>query len=786
MSKPIKIAAIVIAVVLAVLILAVGIIAATFNPNDYKAQVIRLVHDKTQRTLTIPGDIRLRFFPRLGADLGRLTLSQRNSHAPFLSVEHARISLAVLPLLQKNVVVDHVAIDGLAAHLVRFKDGTTDIDDFFSGEKSGNSQVRFDIDSVDLSHASISFDDRQEQRTIVVDRLDLETGKIAAGAPSKFDLKAHVKASKPAVDADVSVKSGFTIAPEQQHYVLKDLEAGMTGKLPGLNNADIRLSGSADLKLADKRFALDDLALAVTDKTADAASEIRVNVPKLVATDTRVAGDKLEADAKLVRGARTIGAHVGATAFDGTRQAFRLPSVVLEVTAKDKGLDAHASITGAFQGDLDKLQLSSPQIKLTLSGKAGGSALDGHLTTPVSADLTAHTLKLPNIDAAFTLPNPNGGAMRLAAAGSAAAALDKKTVNVQLKGKLDESSFDAKLGMNSFSPPAYRIDIGIDRLNADRYLAAASGKAADGKTTNETASAEKAGKPLDLSALQGMQAGGAVKIGALTVKHLQLAAVRADVHLADGKLALDPLAATLYGGSATGAVSAWGGKAPRFAVRESLSGIHVGPLLKDALGKEPINGRGNVVLDVTTAGGTFAQMMQRLDGTARLELRDGAVYGINIAQTVRNAKAKLGALGGNAPAQTGTSTTAEKTDFSEMSGSFRIANGVARNDDLAIKSPLIRAGGSGNIDLGHETLDYLVRATIVSTLQGQGGPELQALKGLTIPVRLTGPFAAINWHVDFAGLARDVAKEKLGEKKEELKGKARERLQQELKGLFGK
>ena len=29
-------------------------------------------------------------------------------------------------------------------------------------------------------------------------------------------------------------------------------------------------------------------------------------------------------------------------------------------------------------------------------------------------------------------------------------------------------------------------------------------------------------------------------------------------------------------------------------------------------------------------------------------------------------------------------------------------------------------------------------------------------------------------------------KEKLGEKKEELKGKARERLQQELKGLFGK
>ncbi len=170
----------------------------------------------------------------------------------------------------------------------------------------------------------------------------------------------------------------------------------------------------------------------------------------------------------------------------------------------------------------------------------------------------------------------------------------------------------------------------------------------------------------------------------------------------------------------------------------------------------------------------------------RLELRDGAVRGINIAQTVREAKAKIGELRGKPVAQTGTASTDQKTDFSELSGSFRIREGVAHNDDLLLKSPLLRATGAGDINLGMERVDYLVKTTIVSTLQGQGGPELQALKGVTVPVRLAGPFAAIGWKIDFRGIVRDVAKQKLEEKKEEIKSKVQEELQDKLKELLGK
>jgi AsmA protein len=130
------------------------------------------------------------------------------------------------------------------------------------------------------------------------------------------------------------------------------------------------------------------------------------------------------------------------------------------------------------------------------------------------------------------------------------------------------------------------------------------------------------------------------------------------------------------------------------------------------------------------------------------------------------------------------SDATQKTDFSELSASFRIADGVARNDDLAAKSPLLRLAGAGDIDIGNERLDYLLKASVVATSKGQGGGELDSLKGLTIPVRLTGPFEKPDWKIELAGLAGEAAKAKVEEKKEELKQKVDDKLKGKLKGLF--
>jgi AsmA protein len=292
--------------------------------------------------------------------------------------------------------------------------------------------------------------------------------------------------------------------------------------------------------------------------------------------------------------------------------------------------------------------------------------------------------------------------------------------------------------------------------------------------------------------LRELDASGQLRVGNVQVMNLKAKQLRAGLRAAGGRLALDPLAASLYEGRVEGRASVAAAATPRIGLDLQLSGIAIGPLLKDLAGRDGIAGRGNVTLDVTTAGATVGALTKALDGRAALVLKDGAVRGINIAQTLRQARAKL------AGSADGTATAGEATDFSELTASFTITGGVARNDDLQAKTPLLRVGGSGEVDLGAGRLDYLVKATVVPTLEGQGGPELQALRGQTVPVKLSGPFNAIDWKIDFGSLARDAAKQqlerKLGgpleeqakEKRKAVEQEARQKLGDKLKGLLGR
>ena len=144
-------------------------------------------------------------------------------------------------------------------------------------------------------------------------------------------------------------------------------------------------------------------------------------------------------------------------------------------------------------------------------------------------------------------------------------------------------------------------------------------------------------------------------------------------------------------------------------------------------------------------GGTELVLKKALAGNAHVEMKDGAIKGINLAESARNAKSALGAKQAKADAS-------QKTDFSEMSASFKIANGVAHNDDLKALSPFLRLGGAGNLNIGNNTIDYLAKATLAATAKGQGGRDVGNVAGVTIPVRLSGALDNPDWHVDYSGL----------------------------------
>jgi len=143
------------------------------------------------------------------------------------------------------------------------------------------------------------------------------------------------------------------------------------------------------------------------------------------------------------------------------------------------------------------------------------------------------------------------------------------------------------------------------------------------------------------------------------------------------------------------------------------------------------------------------------------------VKGINIAKAIRTVKTKLAGVG------TVADDKNEQTDFSLISGSAVITNGVIRNDDLSGKSPLLRVTGKGQVDLPADTIDYVVTTTLVKSLEGQGAKD-DKLSGVPIPVRLHGSLAKPSYSIDLKSIletkVRQKAEEKLMEKIEQKTG----------------
>jgi AsmA protein len=350
--------------------------------------------------------------------------------------------------------------------------------------------------------------------------------------------------------------------------------------------------------------------------------------------------------------------------------------------------------------------------------------------------------------------------------------LDAGKLSADVSGKLDDSTLKAKF---TLAEP-YEFDAAIDRINLDRYLGAAEKPAA--KAPEKSRSKSDADTPVDLSALKGINAKGRLQVGALEVRGLKLAEVSARVNAAHGRVAVAPHSAKLYEGSISGELAVDANK-NLVSLKEQLQNVSIGPILRDFADQDRLEGRGHVALDVTTAGATVNAMKRSLNGTAKVQLRDGAVKGVNLGEILRKARASLGGSQPQAAPGENAGGKAQQTDFTEMSASFTIRNGVAHNEDLDAKAPAFRIAGAGDINIPASTLDYLVKVSIVATSQGQGGKERDNLAGLTVPVKLTGSFDDLKYQVDLRGMAGQAAKSQAGEKLER-------RISEKLKGLLGR
>lgn len=485
---------------------------------------------------------------------------------------------------------------------------------------------------------------------------------------------------------------------------------------------------------------------------------------------TRIAGGKSKLDA-----AFRLTADYD---YDLEQKRYALSALNAELKGKQGADDFNLGLAlSGFRGD--SRALKADKLALNLDAAAGGASVKGALETPLIANLQTQVIELPKITGNVDIASPAMPMkqLRLPVTGQFKADLLKQNAGGEIVTQFDESHVRAGVKVNEFSPLALGFDLDIDKLNVDKYLPPAGKKAATGKAPVAAPTEDR----IDLSALKGLNLSGSVRIGSLQVNNIKAGNVRLNLKAAAGKLDIAPHAANLYDGTVSGSLSV-DADGNRIALKENLSGVHINPLMKDAVDKDLIEGRGNITLDLNTRGETVTAMKQALGGSARLSLEDGAIKGINLAGTLRDLKAKISARQDS----TQQANSVEKTDFSEFSASFTIVNGVAHNEDLAVKSPFLRLSGGGDIDIGNGRMNYLAKAAVVTTAAGQGGKELESLKGLTVPVRVTGPFASLSYQLEFGSLVQDAAKAKVEEKKQEIRQKLQDGAKDKLKGLLGK
>ena len=696
--KALRILGLAFGVLLALVAVLLGALYALFDGEKLKVELTRVVMEQKQRKLDIAGPLELSVWPDVGIKLGRLTLSEPGGKEGFLALDAARVAVAVMPLLSKQVQVQRIEVDGLKATLVKRKDGTLNIADLVGGgDKEAAAKA---------------------------------APKVGAGdtaAPVRIDI------------------AGIKIANAQLTW--RDEKAGTTTTLSNLDFG----SGRVQADSGRQTLAVEALSLAAKGKTGADSFELKLDVPRLDIAPDKSSGETLKLTANLAGSGRNLVANLVLSGVEGNAKALKIGKLALDLDAK-----------------------------------VGESAVKARIESPVAADMAAQTLALEKLAGSLDLANPQMPMkqLKLPLSGSLRADLAKQSAALDLGTRFDESKIALKLKVAKFAPLALGFDLDIDTLNVDKYLPP---KKAEEKVAASPAPAGKdaAADKLDFSALKGHDVNGALRIGALQVSKLKLAKLDAKIRLAGGRLDVAPLSMNLYEGSASGSLSL-NAAGNQLALKQNLNGISINPLLKDLADKDLLEGRGNVALDVASRGDSVAAMKKALAGTASLSLKDGAIKGINLAQSMRDIKARLGTLQGKAEGTTQKARAGEKTDFSELTASLKIANGVARNDDLALKSPFLRLAGAGDIDIGAGRMDYLAKATLVNTSTGQGGKEADKVKGLTVPVRIAGPFDALTYKPELGDLAADMAKAKLEEKTGAITGKTESKAKDKLKGLFGK
>ena len=341
--KALRLAAIALGLVIALLAAGAGLLYALFDGEKLKAEAGRAVLEKTGRRLEIAGPLQLSLWPDVAIRVDRAALSDASGKGDFLALDSARIAVAVMPLLSKQVQVRRIELDGLKLVVVKRKDGTLSIAD------------------------------------------------LAGGGKAPPEAKAAAPAAPVALQLDVE---GIRVSKAQ--FTWRDEKAGSTTTLSNLDLASGRIAADG----ARSSLAIDALSLAARGKSGADDFDVRLEAPKLLLTPEKSGGETLSLAARLSGSGREAAIKLALSGVEGNVKALKIGKFALDLDARASGATVKGRLESPVAADLaaqtlaleklgGRIEVAHPQMPM----KQLALPLDGSLRTDLAKQNATLQLK---------------------------------------------------------------------------------------------------------------------------------------------------------------------------------------------------------------------------------------------------------------------------------------------------------------------------------------------------------------------------------------------------------
>lgn len=795
----------------------VVVIPLVVHPNEYRAPIAALVKNVTGRTLTIQGDVGLTLFPNVGMVLRDVSLANAPEFGPdpMAQVTTVEVEVKFMPLLSGRVEVEQARMLGLSLFLHRNGAGLSNWDDLSAHLKDGTSQPvakavvasepadvtpksvnatpvvkvapegelglkELSIGGVDVVGARLYLRDESTERNYKIDNLDVKIGRVQLNRP-------------------IAVTSGFSFSEESlKLHGQADMKVQLR-MIPGqvsLEGLDVNMLATAQdqrFKEAKGRF--------VTNVVINSGSAT------VVFSKTELSAHLWTTDAWL----RYVAlGYKGQMELDLVRQRLLIPKSLFTALIQANALPpagVQVQVTSDLIGDWQARTLQMED--LLIEGPAGirmngAVKSEGLLTVPVikgNLSVARFDFRTLLIALGRTIPASRDDKVY----SGADVELDFLVSGQEMEFKqvnlgFDESRLTGNLTWNG-SGPSIRFDGEVDRLDVDHYLPLLVGSEPTGETVpkepvkataKREAPVENAlATPKEVTATPlewltpGLLVNGQLMIGQLVAGKGHFKDVKAVVTAKEGQMTIDPLSLALYEGQMEAKVHLDGrDQLPKLTLDHTAKGVQAGPLLQEMAGVEGVTGQGDWVMHLLAQGRNQDALTQSLNGDVRLVMADGVIPGLDVVGRIRKAYATFKRV--PLPA-----STVDDTQFSALTATATLTNGVLDNQDLLIQSPVLLMNGAGQVDFVQQRVDYQLKADVATALQGVVG-DAQKFQGMTLPLHLRSSFDSIKKFdvgtVDFSQLATNALRErvmdrvgdKLGEEEKEKINRGLDRLEQKL------